>query len=522
MFNYIIILLFYPFKTNIFRIPIQKEEYVMAGINWAELDQKYGKKEKEKSKGQESIEGIIEVPEQDEWGFDFEKDEEKHKDIPVVEDKTKTKTTAKVKVRIPTQADKERKIIHLDEKHSPKYRAYSDKLKNMSRQEQKAVIINFQAYNLSKDQKQNPELMKALDEIGAEKTVVRGIILDQRENYDPNRENRFHLTLIKDSSEKLEDVLNKTAAEWQQDKENGKEIPEVVLNNQNYEEVGVPLDVDEFLKEVHEDTLKDANYHNTEHPVNMIDSVFDRTTKEHEFEYNSTNLASVQKEQDKDKLIFAHIENGKIVRDEYERIQDEYVKEAEANEEVLDKDLYEYDDAGEHRDTTYITDRSNITAQKLDRIEVAHEAEAEREEESTDHIESSQQSNAKNYNNNEFEKELWEAYQDDLAIETEALENGDISEAEYVRREEMLKLDYPELFPEGPDWDYVESYDSLDYNMQLNKEDRSGEVKAVEDSLREESNDNLAKSISWRERIELEDEEYFNEPMERSYGGGWY
>lgn len=315
--------------------------------------------------------------------------------------------------------------------------------------------------------------------------------------------NRYRVVLIKDGKDKVQDIIGKTAKDFEKDREEGKRIPEIALVSPSGEIKDAPIPVDRYLKYIGKETLAHCTREDRVTPI--IESVYNKSKNGLEFTYDSTydkktlekhkDLANEIKKKTKDLL---HGQDKKTTTIEKTAAERE-AERASKNDELIDKDKWEFGDAGVNRDVTLISDEKNMHTQLSHKIAQTYEAEQER----LDDIE----------NHQEVPAATQEAIGgDDVTHESPYRINrqpGD-GEATWKTYEQEQYQDYK---AEEAVWS---AKDFEDINM-------NGIPDEYEEQYYEGRNgngipDNQEKGLSWREQIELQDEEYWNGEMERTYG----
>lgn len=370
----------------------------------------------------------------------------------------------------PLHETKAAKIIQFDQTHIPQHKAKSEYLNKMPEEVKKSIILQFPAYKLPKEYQ-----TQALEYQEGKEAALQMAKTLQKEEDRGNYETTYRISLVKDEKEDLTAVLLKKAEEWEKDVRDGKEIPEIIITSPYQEQIGAPIPINEFLNKMEEETLAETMKDN-ETKMCLIDSVYDRTEDE-ELKFHS---ARVQVENNKDEYNFFSIKDNAFIpmADKYEELE-AILKEA--NEELIDKDKYEFSDGGIVFDANMIGDANHASAIKSERIEQAGAAEQERLEWGRD-------------TRNKGPAVL------------DAIRDDDVSAPP------PKQMYYSEL-----------------YNMEQDISKLSGEEEAMEQDVKEEwqeAKENAEEAeeqeqpkthMSYRERIEAEDREFWEEDLVRSF-----
>lgn len=421
-------------------------------IDWKELHKKYGEKEK------------AEIAK-----------EEKEQEVPVIN----------------TSVPKHAAIIQFDKTHVPEYKPREQYLKGLPKEVQKCVVLQFPVQQIAPKYRQEVEAY-----YNAKDTAIRTAKGLQKCEHTASHEHAYRVSLIKSENEDLNKVLTKSAKEWEQDARDGKQIPEIVITSPYQEKVGAPVPVNEFLDKTDKDTLFEVMKDEQGKKTYLIDSVYDRKD-ERELEYHSSCI-QVQKEREEkqtEPVFFSERDN--TLRPMSERPEELEAALKEANEELLDKDLYEFSDAGVSHDTVMLGDAQNVATQKNSRIRDAGAAEQER-----------------------FEWGRDTGFKGPAVLD--AIRDDEWSNASATPKTK-------------------EQYHSELYNMTQDISELSGEEAAMEKEAREEQYDRAPdtydedlhdqdmqepepepepeeeKPMSYRERIEAEDREFWEEDLERTF-----
>lgn len=422
-------------------------------IDWKELHKKYGEKEK----------------------AEVTKDENEQE-------------TSTIHVAAPKRAE----IIQFDKTHVPEYKPREQYLKGLPKEVQKCVVLQFPVQQIAPKYRQEVE-----EYYNAKDVAIRAAKDLQKCEHTASHEHAYRVSLIKDENEDLNKILTKSAKEWEQDARDGKQIPEIVVTSPYQEKVGAPVPVNEFLDKTDKDTLFEVMKDEQGKKTYLIDSVYDRKD-ERELEYHSSCI-QMQKEKEKEQtepVFFSEKDNS--LRPMSERPEELEAALKEANEELLDKDLYEFSDAGVSHDTVMLGDAHNVTVQKNSRIRDAGAAEQER-----------------------FEWGRDTGFKGPAVLD--AIRDDEWSNASAAPKTK-------------------EQYHSELYNMEQDVSELSGEEAAMEKEAREEQYDREPvvdgqdlydpdvqepepepepeeeeeKPMSYRERIEAEDREFWEEDLERT------
>lgn len=421
-------------------------------IDWKELHKKYGEKEK----------------------AEVTKDENEQE-------------TSTIHVAAPKRAE----IIQFDKTHVPEYKPREQYLKGLPKEVQKCVVLQFPVQQIAPKYRQEVE-----EYYNAKDVAIRAAKDLQKCEHTASHEHAYRVSLIKDENEDLNKILTKSATEWEQDARAGKQIPEIVVTSPYQEKVGAPVPVNEFLDKTDKDTLFEVMKEEQGKKTYLIDSVYDRKD-ERELEYHSSCI-QMQKEKEKEQtepVFFSEKDNS--LRPMSERPEELEAALKEANEELLDKDLYEFSDAGVSHDTVMLGDAHNVTVQKNSRIRDAGAAEQER-----------------------FEWGRDTGFKGPAVLD--AIRDDEWSNASAAPKTK-------------------EQYHSELYNMEQDVSELSGEEAAMEKEAREEQYDREPvvddqdlydpdvqepepepepeeeKPMSYRERIEAEDREFWEEDLERTF-----
>lgn len=421
-------------------------------IDWKELHKKYGEKEK----------------------AEVTKDENEQE-------------TSTIHVAAPKRAE----IIQFDKTHVPEYKPREQYLKGLPKEVQKCVVLQFPVQQIAPKYRQEVE-----EYYNAKDVAIRAAKDLQKCEHTASHEHAYRVSLIKDENEDLNKILTKSATEWEQDARAGKQIPEIVVTSPYQEKVGAPVPVNEFLEKTDKDTLFEVMKEEQGKKTYLIDSVYDRKD-ERELEYHSSCI-QMQKEKEKEQtepVFFSEKDNS--LRPMSERPEELEAALKEANEELLDKDLYEFSDAGVSHDTVMLGDAHNVTVQKNSRIREAGAAEQER-----------------------FEWGRDTGFKGPAVLD--AIRDDEWSNASAAPKTK-------------------EQYHSELYNMEQDVSELSGEEAAMEKEAREEQYDREPvvddqdlydpdvqepepepepeeeKPMSYRERIEAEDREFWEEDLERTF-----
>ena len=420
-------------------------------IDWKELHKKYGEKEK----------------------AEVTKDENEQE-------------TSTIHVAAPKRAE----IIQFDKTHVPEYKPREQYLEGLPKEVQKCVVLQFPVQQIASKYRQEVEKY-----YNAKDVAIQAAKDLQKCEHTANHEHAYRVSLIKDENEDLNKILTKSAKEWEQDARDGKQIPEIVVTSPYQEKVGAPVPVNEFLDKADKDTLFEVMKDEQGKKTYLIDSVYDRKN-ERELEYHSSCI-QMQKEKEKEQtepVFFSEKDNS--LRPMSERPEELEAALKEANEELLDKDLYEFSDAGVSHDTVMLGDAHNVTVQKNSRIRDAGAAEQERFEWGRDTgfkgpavldaIRDDEWSNASAApkTKEQYHSELYNMEQDVSEL------SGEEAAMEKEAREEQYDRE-----------PVVDDQDSYDPNVQ----EPEPEPEPEED-----------KPMSYRERIEAEDREFWEEDLERT------
>lgn len=421
-------------------------------IDWKELHKKYGEKEK----------------------TEVTKDENEQE-------------TSTIHVAAPKRAE----IIQFDKTHVPEYKPREQYLEGLPKEVQKCVVLQFPVQQIAPKYRQEVE-----EYYNAKDVAIRAAKDLQKCEHTASHEHAYRISLIKDENEDLNKILTKSAKEWEQDARDGKQIPEIVVTSPYQEKVGAPVPVNEFLDKTDKDTLFEVMKDEQGKKTYLIDSVYDRKN-ERELEYHSSCI-QMQKEKEKgqtEPVFFSEKDN--TLRPMSERPEELEAALKEANEELLDKDLYEFSDAGVSHDTVMLGDAHNVTVQKNSRIRDAGAAEQER-----------------------FEWGRDTGFKGPAVLD--AIRDDEWSNASAAPKTK-------------------EQYHSELYNMEQDVSELSGEEAAMEKEAREEQYDREPvvdnqdlydpdvqepepepeeeeeRPMSYRERIEAEDREFWEEDLERTF-----
>ena len=388
--------------------------------------------------------------------------------------KQETKEVKEVNQAVETKAAK---IIQFDQTHIPHYRAKEEYMKHVPKEVQHNVVLRFQTKEIPKEyQAQVLEYKK-----GKEIAVQMAKDL-QKEKVKEHHDHEYRISLVKDKEEKLNDILLKHKEEWDKDVQQGKEIPEIIITSPYQEQIGAPVPVNEFLDKMKAETLIETAKDDWEKSY-LIDSVYDRA-KDHELEYDSSRI---QEENEKSRY-FSVRDNAMVpMSDRYEELE---AALKEANEELIDKDKYEFSDGGIVHDTTMLGDAANASSQKRGRIQEQGAAEQERLE----------------YGRDTGNKE---------PAPLDAIRDDEWANASATTKTKNV-------------------YYSETYNMEQDISEQSGEEAAIEQEVREEQQDRAEEEpidsmqtqdepeqeenhMSYRDQIEAEDREYWEEDLVREF-----
>lgn len=361
---------------------------------------------------------------------------------------------------------KSEKIIEFDQTHIPSYKTKAEYLDQMPPNIQRRVVLQFPIDAIPKEYQD-----QALDYCEGKETALQIIQELKKEDIQVNHENAYRISLIKNEKEDLTAVLLKKEAEWEEEIVNGKEIPEIVVTSSYQAQVGAPIPINEFLGNLEKETLAETLKENDKKEY-LIDSVYDRT--EEGLQYHSSRI---QDENNKEQANFFSIKNNTLMpmADRYEELE---AILQEANEELIDKDKYEFSDGGIVFDTNIIGDANHASAIKSARIQQAGAAEQERLEWGRD-------------TNNKGPAVL------------DAIRDDDVSDIAPPKQ----------------------MYYSEFYNMEQDVSKLSGEREAMEQEVKEEMEDQVREEppeqpqehMSYRERIEAEDRDFWEEDLVREY-----
>lgn len=360
-----------------------------------------------------------------------------------------------------TEDSKEKKSVTQTQKETPK--------ETTQISETKAVkTIQFDQTHIPK-YKTKAEFEK--DYRPEKETALQMAKVLQKQEVQENRENAYRISLVKGEKEDLTAVLLKRREEWEKEARNGKEVPEIVISSPFLETYGEPIPVNEFLEGMGKETLAEATK-GSDGKTYVIDSVYDRM-QGNELRFHSSR---VQEDNNKEEPRFFSVKDNALIPmcEKYEELE---AVLKEANEELIDKDKYEFSDAGIAFDTSMIGDAQNAQAVKSGRIQEAGAAEQERLEWGRD-------------TRNKGPAVL------------DAVRDDDVSAP-----------------PPKP------VYRSEFYNMEQDVSKLSGELEAMEQEIREEvqskeeeeEQDRPEAHMSYRERIEAEDRDYWEADLVREY-----
>lgn len=376
-----------------------------------------------------------------------------------------------------TPESRQSRIIQFDMTHIPEYKPSYEYMRHVPEKIQKNVILQFRPKDIP------PEYQKEAEQYKAEKEKTLQVVKElQKEDYKQDHDHAYRISLVKEKNEDLNQILVKKVDEWDKEAEAGKRIPEIIITSPEQKQIGTPVPVNEFLHRMDKDTLFEVT---KDDPARMylIDSVYDRKDED-ELEYHSSCVPDKSKE--KEEPVFFSIQDNTL-KQMSERPEELEAVLREANEELMDKDLYEFSDAGVVHDTTRMADAQHVTVQKYDRIQQAGAAEQERLEWGRD-------------TGNKCPAAL------------DAVRDNEEANASGVPKKK-------------------EQYYSEFYNMPQDISELPAEEAAMEKEVEEEQQDKAQeeseqvqdeqpaeeKEMSYRERIEAEDRDFWEEDLERTF-----
>lgn len=212
---------------------------------------------------------------------------------------------------------------------------------------------------------------------------------NERDSY-----NRYRIILIKDQSDKVEDIMSKTTDELRAERlleekkelSKRKEIPSLALVSPANEIDGVPVPVDKYLQFIKTRALEEER-NNREDKTPVFEATYNKN--KNNLEYDSSYI-DIEKEFEKTleeqirekyrEAIKGKEIAGQFVRNEQEEM-DLWGKLIKANEERIDKDMWLFAETGVNIDTTEIIDTNNIESQLRTKLSTAREEEIDRSDE---------------------------------------------------------------------------------------------------------------------------------------------
>lgn len=281
---------------------------------------------------------------------------------------------------------------------------------------------------------------------------------------------------------------DKTFALFKMNKEELQKLerePELVLIGPKDKQIGVPVKVSEYLEATRDRNMAEAirNQH-MPLPETVYNKEINPKTQELELTYKESlvkednkirMLKPKEKEHEQERAVVTEKEQKRTVREampvnakgEHTDWAELSAELAEANEMVTDRDLYGATQNGVNRDTTRVYDGNNIAAQTNSRINDAYAADKERREAGLE---------------NPHQDAVYDEVHDD-------------PEPDVVSKDTTADKQQPQ------------HEDSYTYRSEPAGSSRT-ETRSVEPTGQ----------LSYRELIEQQDEEYYNEEMEHTFG----